>query len=91
MGTDHLSDAGPVPGEPRDPGPRPNAAPRDLAWACLAAAVAGITVLQLIGPATTAVGVRVTRGSPTSAAGDRDRLSRRLSCSRADWYRSRPG
>ncbi len=50
MGADHPpDDAGPVPGEPRDTGPRPNATPRDLAWACMAAGVAGITVLQLIG------------------------------------------
>jgi hypothetical protein len=50
MGTDHLpDDAGPAPGAPRDTGPRPNATPRDLAWASLAAAVAGVTVLQLIG------------------------------------------
>jgi hypothetical protein len=42
-------DDGPVPGDPRDPGPRPNAVPKDLAWACLAAALAGVTVAQLVG------------------------------------------
>ncbi len=50
MSTDHLpDDDGPVPGEPRDPGPRPNATPRDLAWASLAVVIGGATGLQLIG------------------------------------------
>jgi hypothetical protein len=50
MDTDHLlDDDGPMPGDRRDVGPRPNATPRDLAWACLAGSVAGVTVFQLIG------------------------------------------
>jgi hypothetical protein len=50
MSTDHLpEDDGPAPGDPRDTGPRPHATPRDLAWAALAAVIAGATVLQLIG------------------------------------------
>jgi hypothetical protein len=50
MSTDQLpEDDGPAPGDPRDTGPRPHATPPDLAWAALAALIAGATVLQLIG------------------------------------------
>jgi hypothetical protein len=42
------SGVAPTPGDPRDPGPRPRATPRDLLWGLLTVGIAGLTALQFV-------------------------------------------
>jgi hypothetical protein len=39
----------PEPGDPRDPGPRPDATGRDVFWGLLAVAIGGVTAVQFLG------------------------------------------
>lgn len=47
--TDAHTGQGPVPGDPRDPGPRPHATGADVFWGLLAAAIGTLTGVQFIG------------------------------------------